>query len=52
MENVYFNTALASPDTVMRFIEKIGHESILLKNEMGVWKSSLLADPGGQEEIP
>jgi hypothetical protein len=31
----------------MRFIEKIGHERILLKNEMGVGKNSLFADRGG-----
>jgi hypothetical protein len=30
----------------MRFIEKIGHERIHLKNEIGVWKSSLFADQG------
>jgi len=33
-ENVYFDTALASPDTVMRFIEKIGHERILFGSDI------------------
>jgi predicted TIM-barrel fold metal-dependent hydrolase len=33
-ENVYFDTALASRDTVMRFIEKIGHERILFGSDI------------------
>jgi uncharacterized protein len=33
-ENVYFDTALASTDTVMRFIEKIGHERILFGSDI------------------
>jgi len=33
-ENVYFDTALASPDTVMRFIEKIGHGRILFGSDI------------------
>jgi predicted TIM-barrel fold metal-dependent hydrolase len=33
-ENVYFDTALASPDTVMRFIENIGHERILFGSDI------------------
>jgi predicted TIM-barrel fold metal-dependent hydrolase len=33
-ENVYFDTALASPDTVMKFIEKIGHERILFGSDI------------------
>ncbi len=33
-ENVYFDTALANPDTVMRFIEKIGHERILFGSDI------------------
>jgi len=33
-ENVYFDTALASSDTVMRFIEKIGHERILFGSDI------------------
>ena len=33
-ENVYFDTALASPDTMMRFIEKIGHERILFGSDI------------------
>jgi len=32
--NIYFDTALASPDTVMRFIEKIGHERILFGSDI------------------
>ncbi|MGD0915960.1 MAG: amidohydrolase family protein [Thermodesulfobacteriota bacterium] len=33
-ENVCFDTALASPDTMMRFIEKIGHERILFGSDI------------------
>jgi hypothetical protein len=33
-ENVYFDTALSSPDTVMKFIEKIGHERILYGSDI------------------
>jgi hypothetical protein len=33
-ENVYFDTALATPDTVMRFIEKIGQERILFGSDI------------------
>jgi uncharacterized protein len=33
-ENVYFDTALASSDTVMKFIEKIGHERILFGSDI------------------
>jgi predicted TIM-barrel fold metal-dependent hydrolase len=33
-ENIYFDTALATPDTVMRFIEKIGHERILFGSDI------------------
>ena len=33
-ENVFFDTALASSDTVMKFIEKIGHERILFGSDI------------------
>jgi predicted TIM-barrel fold metal-dependent hydrolase len=33
-ENIYFDTALASPDTVVKFIEKIGHERILFGSDI------------------
>ncbi len=33
-ENVYFDTALASSDAVMRFIEKIGHRRILFGSDI------------------
>ncbi len=33
-ENVFFDTALSSPDTVMKFIEKIGHERILFGSDI------------------
>jgi uncharacterized protein len=33
-ENVCFDTALASPDTVMRFIENIGHERVLFGSDI------------------
>jgi len=33
-ENVYFDTALASPDVAMRFIEKIGHDRILFGSDI------------------
>jgi len=33
-ENVYFDTALASPNTVMEFIESIGHERILFGSDI------------------
>jgi predicted TIM-barrel fold metal-dependent hydrolase len=34
IENLYFDTALASPDTVMRFIREIGHERILFGSDI------------------
>ena len=33
-ENVYFDTALASADTVMKFTDKIGHERILFGSDV------------------
>jgi hypothetical protein len=33
-ENVCFDTALASPDTVMKFIKEIGHERILFGSDI------------------
>jgi len=33
-ENVYFDTALASADTIMKFINKIGHERILFGSDI------------------
>ena len=33
-ENVYFDTALASADTVTKFIDKIGHERILFGSDI------------------
>ena len=33
-ENVYFDTALAGSETVMKFIEKIGHERILFGSDI------------------
>jgi len=33
-ENVFFDTALASADTVMKFIEKIGHDRILFGSDI------------------
>jgi predicted TIM-barrel fold metal-dependent hydrolase len=33
-ENVFFDTALASSDTVMKFIDKIGHERILFGSDV------------------
>jgi len=33
-ENVYFDTALAGSDTVMKFIERIGHERILFGSDI------------------
>jgi predicted TIM-barrel fold metal-dependent hydrolase len=33
-DNVYFDTALASADTVMKFIDKIGHERILFGSDI------------------
>jgi len=33
-DNVYFDTALASSDTVMKFIDKIGHERILFGSDI------------------
>jgi predicted TIM-barrel fold metal-dependent hydrolase len=33
-ENIYFDTALASQDTIMRFIEKIGYERILFGSDI------------------
>jgi len=33
-ENVYFDTALSSPDTVLKFIDKIGHERILFGSDI------------------
>jgi predicted TIM-barrel fold metal-dependent hydrolase len=54
-ENVYFDTALASPDTVMRFIEKIGHERGLFGSDIrfGMMKWELekvLSLPTGDEK--
>jgi predicted TIM-barrel fold metal-dependent hydrolase len=33
-ENVYFDTALANSDTIMRFIQKIGHQRILFGSDI------------------
>jgi predicted TIM-barrel fold metal-dependent hydrolase len=33
-KNVYFDTALASPDTVMSFIDRIGYERILFGSDI------------------
>ncbi len=33
-ENVYFDTALASSDTITKFIERIGHEKILFGSDI------------------
>ncbi len=33
-ENVFFDTALASSDTVMKFIDKVGHERILFGSDI------------------
>ena len=33
-ENIYFDTALASPDMVMRFIKEVGHERILFGSDI------------------
>ena len=33
-ENIFFDTALASPSTVMEFVEKIGHERILFGSDI------------------
>jgi predicted TIM-barrel fold metal-dependent hydrolase len=33
-ENIYFDTALASPDTIMRFIKEVGHERILFGSDI------------------
>jgi len=33
-ENVYFDTALASTDTMTKFIEKVGHERILFGSDI------------------
>jgi predicted TIM-barrel fold metal-dependent hydrolase len=33
-ENVYFDTALASPEAVMKFIEKIGHVRVLFGSDI------------------
>jgi predicted TIM-barrel fold metal-dependent hydrolase len=42
-DNVYFDTALASSDTVMKFIDKIGHERILFGSDIpfGTMKQEL-----------
>ena len=54
-ENVYFDTALASPNTVMEFIESIGHERILFGSDIpfGTMKWELekvLSLPVGDEK--
>jgi predicted TIM-barrel fold metal-dependent hydrolase len=54
-ENVYFDTALASSDTVMKFIEKIGYERILFGSDIpfGTMKwelEKILSLPIGEEE--
>jgi predicted TIM-barrel fold metal-dependent hydrolase len=33
-ENIYFDTALAGPDTMMKFIDRIGHERILFGSDI------------------
>jgi predicted TIM-barrel fold metal-dependent hydrolase len=42
-ENVFFDTALSSPDMIMKFIEKIGHERILFGSDIpfGTMKGEL-----------
>jgi hypothetical protein len=42
-ENVSFDTALSNPDTLMKFVEKIGHERILFGSDIpfGTMKSEL-----------
>jgi len=42
-DNVYFDTALASSDTVMKFLDKIGHERILFGSDVpfGTMKGEL-----------
>jgi predicted TIM-barrel fold metal-dependent hydrolase len=42
-ENIYFDTALSSQDTIMKFIEKIGHERILFGSDIpfGTMKGEL-----------
>jgi len=54
-DNVYFDTALASSDTVMKFIDKIGHERILVGSDIpfGTMKWELekvLSLPIGEEK--
>jgi predicted TIM-barrel fold metal-dependent hydrolase len=54
-ENVFFDTALASPETVMRFIDKIGFERILFGSDIpfGTMKRELekvLSLPIGDEK--
>jgi hypothetical protein len=42
-ENVYFDTALSNPGTLMKFVEKIGHERTLFGSDIpfGTMKSEL-----------
>ena len=54
-ENVYFDTALASPGTVMKFVEKVGFERILFGSDIpfGTMKWELekvLSLPVGENE--
>jgi predicted TIM-barrel fold metal-dependent hydrolase len=54
-ENVYFDTALAGPDTMMKYIDKIGHERILFGSDIpfGTMKGELekvLALPIGDDK--
>jgi len=54
-ENVYFDTALASPGTVMKFVEKVGSERILFGSDIpfGTMKWELekvLSLPVGDDE--
>ncbi|NWG02658.1 MAG: amidohydrolase family protein [Syntrophaceae bacterium] len=54
-ENVYFDSALASPSILMKFIEKIGHERILFGSDIpfGTMKGELekiLSLPIGDEK--
>jgi predicted TIM-barrel fold metal-dependent hydrolase len=54
-ENIYFDTALASPGTVMKFVEKVGSERILFGSDIpfGTMKWELekvLSLPVGENE--
>jgi predicted TIM-barrel fold metal-dependent hydrolase len=54
-ENIYFDTALANPATMMNFIERIGHERILFGSDIpfGTMKWELekvLSLPIGDDE--